>query len=83
VTNVTGRRGNGLTILVVSSATGERIEHRFSVDAELTVTCHESKKLGEPPPTARVGISELKGKPTHRTRVDQTEHLPIGGNRRQ
>ncbi len=83
VTNVTGRRDKGLTILVVSSASGARVEHRFSVDSELNVTGHETKKLGEPPPTARVGISELRGKPMHRTRVDQDEHPPIGGNGRR
>lgn len=73
VTNVTGRKGVGLTILVVSSASGERMEHRFSVDSTLNVTGHESKKLGEPPLSARIGISVLQGRPTHRTRVDKEE----------
>ena len=77
VTHVTGRQGKGLTILVVSSATGERVEHRFSVDSTLSVTAHEAKKLGEPPPSARVGISVLKGKPVHRTYVDEDEHGSI------
>ena len=73
VTNVTGRKDKGLTILVVSSATGERIEHRFSVDSALTVTGHDANKLGEPPLTARVGLAALKGKPLHSRYVDQTE----------
>jgi hypothetical protein len=73
VTNVTGRKDKGLTILVVSSATGERMEHRFSVDSALNVTGHETKKLGEPPLTARVGLAALKGKPLHSSYIDRDE----------
>ena len=70
VTSMNGRRGNGLTILVMSSAIGERVEHRFTIDSTLNVTSHETKKFGDPPVSARVGISELKGKLGFFTRDD-------------
>lgn len=70
VTSVTGRRNEGLMILVISSANGARTEHRFNVDSSLAVTDHVSKPLGQPPMSATVGISDLKGKPGFVTRKD-------------